>query len=179
METFISMLRGINVSGQKKIQMSDLKSLYEDLAFREVSTYIQSGNVIFKTSRRIPEQALATKIQAAIRQKYRFDVPVIIRSLEEMSSILAGNPFTDIETNRLYITLLNEAPAAERIKSIPVPENATCRFEVRGREIYLYEPDGYGNTRYSNNFFERALSVTATTRNWNTLNKLAALAATH
>ena len=90
------MLRGINVSGQKKIQMSDLKSLYEDLAFREVSTYIQSGNVIFKTSRRIPEQALAAKIQAAIRQKYRFDVPVIIRSLEEMSSILAGNPFNGL-----------------------------------------------------------------------------------
>ncbi|MEJ7676829.1 MAG: DUF1697 domain-containing protein [Segetibacter sp.] len=84
MKTFISILRGINVSGQKKILMTDLKVLYESLKFKDVITYIQSGNVIFKTSIELSDVELAEKIEQAIYQKYNFDVPVIIRSVEEI-----------------------------------------------------------------------------------------------
>src|SRR3954471_13536569 len=92
METFISILRGINVSGQKKIQMTDLKALYEGLKFKEVITYIQSGNVIFK-SKSASDQKLAKRIEDAIYERYGFTVPVIIRTAEEMEHAISANPF--------------------------------------------------------------------------------------
>ncbi|HXL56115.1 MAG TPA: DUF1697 domain-containing protein, partial [Chitinophagaceae bacterium] len=93
MKIYISMLRGINVSGQKKIQMIDLKALYEALKFKDVTTYIQSGNIIFKANEKIFDENLAIKIEEAIYKKYNFNVPVIIRSVEEMENIISVNPF--------------------------------------------------------------------------------------
>lgn len=175
MQTFISILRGINVSGQKKILMTELKALYEGLEFKEVITYIQSGNVVFKTDKKLSDMELAKKIEEIIYKKYDFRVPVIIRSEIEIKKIISANPFLkeiNIDTKRLLVTFLSEIPNSENAESIAKSDFSPDRFIIKGREIYLHIPESYGETKLSNNFFEKKLKVTATTRNWNTVNKL-------
>ena len=175
MATFISILRGINVSGQKKIQMTDLKSLFEELDFKNVRTYIQSGNVIFESNDRDPAQRIEQKIQ----EKYTFHVPVIIRTADEMKVVLNNNPFLrekNIDESKLHVTFLGEFPSEEQIQKTETLNYEPDRFNIAGKEIYLYCPNGYGRTKLNNNFFENKLKVTATTRNWNTVKKLAEMA---
>jgi len=175
MQTFISILRGINVSGQKKILMTDLKALYESLNYMDVVTYIQSGNVIFKCNEKLTDIQLAKKIENAIYNKYQFHVPVIIRSKEEIGKIISSNPFLkekDPDRKKLHVTFLSEFPSKENVESIENIDFKPDQFKISGKDIYLYVPNGYGETKISNAFFEKKLKVTATTRNWNSVNKL-------
>ena len=179
MQTFISILRGINVSGQKRILMTDLKALYKDLKFTEVITYIQSGNVIFKSNEKLSDADFAKKIEEAIYEKYDFEVPVIIRSEHEIKKIISANPFLEeksIDCKKLHVTFLSEIPLKKNIESLENLNFTPDRFIMHEKEIYLYVPDSYGETKISNNFFEKKLKVKATTRNWNTIMKLAAMA---
>jgi uncharacterized protein (DUF1697 family) len=179
MNTYISILRGINVSGYKKIEMAGLKALYEELKFEEVVTYIQSGNVIFKSSQTTPEKDLLKSIENAIFEKYRFSVPVIIRSFTKMEKMISINPFlkeTNIDVEKLHVTFLGEAPAQSNLECIQHLDFSPDKFIAAEKDIFLYCPGGYGNTKLSNNFFENKLKVTATTRNWKTVNKLIELA---
>lgn len=179
MQTFISILRGINVSGQKKILMADLKSLYENLKFRDVNIYIQSGNVSFKTNEKLSDIQLAEKIERAIYKKYNFQVPVIIRNDEELKKIISSNPFLkekNIEEKKLHVTFLSNTPAKMNVESIKDIDFSPDKFIIKGKEIYLHIPESYGETKLSNNFFEKKLKITATTRNWNTVNKLLEMA---
>lgn len=176
METYISILRGINVSGQKKILMADLKTLYEDLQFRNVKTYIQSGNVVFKSEKKVDDEDTAKRIEKAIQKKYGFQVPVIIRSYRELEKVIASNPFLsekDIDPKKLHVTFLSEIPSKERLNELNSVGFSPDEFTIQGKEIYLHIPVSYGETKLSNSFFEKKLKVTATTRNWNTVNKLA------
>ena len=155
--------------------MADLKALYESLKFREVTTYIQSGNVIFESDGKLSDLELAKKIEQAIYKKYDFEVPVIIRSAEELENIISINPFLkekDINTEKLHVTFLSEIPNKTNLKSINQFDFSPDRFIIIGKEVYLYTPGSYGETKLSNRFFENKLKVTATTRNWRTLNKL-------
>jgi uncharacterized protein (DUF1697 family) len=175
MQTFISILRGINVSGQKKILMQDLKTLYESLQLKEVQTYIQSGNVVFRCNEKITDVKLGKKIEEAIFKKYNFHVPVIVRSSSEMKNIVSSNPFVkekNIDEKKLHVTFLSEIPSEENVKSIENIDFSPDRFIISGKEIYLHVPESYGETKLSNQFFEKKLKVTATTRNWNTVIKL-------
>jgi uncharacterized protein (DUF1697 family) len=175
MQTFISILRGINVSGQKKILMADLKELFEGLHFKNVTTYIQSGNVVFKSDAKISDIQLAEKIEKAISAKYNFEVPVIIRTKEELEKIISQNPFAkekNIDLKKLHITFLSTTPAKEKAEQIKEVNFSPDQFIIKGKEIYLHIPNSYGETKLSNKFFENKLKVSATTRNWNTVNKL-------
>lgn len=175
METYISILRGINVSGQKKIKMADLKALYEELKFKDVITYIQSGNVIFKVDKKISCTELSGKIEKKIYENYQFDVPVIIRTIAEMKKVLSGNPFQKqkgIDFERLYVTFLADEPKKVELEKVEKLDFTPEKFNIIGKEVYLYCPNGYGRTKLNNNFFENKLKVVATTRNWNTVNKL-------
>jgi uncharacterized protein (DUF1697 family) len=179
MQTFISILRGINVSGQKKILMTDLKTLYENLKFKEIKTYIQSGNVIFKSNEKLSDISLAKKIEDEIFKKYAFRVPVIIRSIDEMQNILSKNPFLkekNTDVKKLHVTFLSESPDKKNVESIENIDFSPDQFFIRGKEIFLSVPNSYGETKISNNFFEKKLKVKATTRNWNTVNKLVEMA---
>jgi uncharacterized protein (DUF1697 family) len=175
MPGFISILRGINVSGQKKILMKDLKLLYENLQLTEVKTYIQSGNVVFNMNQEINETALCKKIEAAIFKKYAFEVPVIIRTKDEIQEIINNNPFLNEDTiniDKLHVTFLRDKPLNSNLKSIESLNYLPDRFKIAGREIFLYCPVNYGETKLSNKFFESKLKVSATTRNWKTVNML-------
>jgi uncharacterized protein (DUF1697 family) len=178
MQTFISILRGINVSGQKKILMADLKVLYENLKFKDVRTYIQSGNVIFKSNEPLSDIEFEKKIEDQIFKKYDFHVPVIIRSEDEIRKIIAANPFLkekNIDPKKLHVTFLSNIPDKENVESIEKMDFSPDKFMISGKEVYLYAPNGYGETKISNTFFEKKLKVKATTRNWNTVNKLSEL----
>ena len=175
METYISILRGINVSGQKKILMSDLKDIFNKLAFKNITTYIQSGNVVFQSEAKLSDIELAEKIGTAILKKYDFKVPVIIRRQEELEKILLTNPFIkdkNINIERLYVTFLSEKPNPVLKESTEKLDYSPDKFYIMEKEVFLYTPGGYGETKLSNNFFENKLKITATTRNWKTVNKL-------
>ena len=179
MRAIISILRGINVSGQKKILMADLKTLYENLGFKNVTTYIQSGNVIFTSAKKLSNTELAAVIEKAIKKQYGFDVPVITKTVDEWNKIIAANPFVKkkgIDLDRLYVTFLSQPPEEENIKKAESFAYPPDEFIITDLAIYMYVPVSYGNSKLSNNFFETKLKVTATTRNWKTVLTLAELA---
>jgi uncharacterized protein (DUF1697 family) len=178
MIVYISILRGINVGGHNKVRMEDLKALFESLGYNEVKTYIQSGNVIFKADQDQLVTVIAQDIEKAIESKYHFVVPVIIRSADNIQSIIALNPFLrepGIDREKLHVTFLSEEPAATAVKAIQKYGFPPDRFRIMSKEVYLSCPGGYGNTKLSNTFFENKLLVKATTRNWNTVLKLSDL----
>ncbi|MFY9310826.1 MAG: DUF1697 domain-containing protein [Bacteroidia bacterium] len=172
MALFLSILRGINVSGQKQIKMADLKKLYEELGFTNVRTFIQSGNVVFE-SKSITK--LSEKIEKKIKEHYSFEVPVIIRTKEELQKAIDDNPFLkkkNIALDKLHITFLAEQPEEENIKATEAYDYTPDEFYISNKEVYVYCPNGYGNTKINNTFFEKKLKVGATTRNWKTSNEL-------
>jgi uncharacterized protein (DUF1697 family) len=180
METYISILRGINVSGQKKVEMVGLKALFEELKFQSVKTYIQSGNVIFKTREPADTNRIGKAIEKAIFEKYYFHVPVIVRTLQELQTVISNNPFlekADTDVEKLHVTFLAEKPQEAKITAIENGDYLPDEFVIKDKEVYVYCPAGYGNTKLNNNFFENKLKVAATTRNWRTVNKLFELAA--
>ncbi|MBK7884865.1 MAG: DUF1697 domain-containing protein [Chitinophagaceae bacterium] len=169
---YLSMLRGINVSGQKKILMKDLKILYEDAGFKNVQTYIQSGNVIFNST---SSKNLSQKIEQKILEKYQFQVSVIIRTIDEMAMAIKNNPLTKdkkIDQSRLYVTFLAELPGSDHVITMNTVNYQPEKFIIKEKEVFVFCPNGYRETKFSNNFIEKKLQVTATTRNWNTVNKL-------
>lgn len=173
MNKYIAFLRGINVSGQKKIKMADLRQLLEKSGLRNVQSYIQSGNLIFESEKDPP--ALVDHIQDLIQNKYQFDVVTIVRRREEIQSILDNNPFTTDSTKireRMYFTLLAENPDDERLKLLADVDHSPEEFDVNGKTIYFYAPNGYGRAKMNNNFFENKLKVKATTRNLKTMLKM-------
>ncbi|PZF72724.1 DUF1697 domain-containing protein [Taibaiella soli] len=178
MKTCISMLRGINVSGKNKILMKELQTMYEAMGYENVRTYIQSGNVVFETKKKT-DIALAKEIKQQIEETFGFDVPVIIRGLDEMNHALEHNPFLkqkDIDLSRLHVTFLSEVPSKEHLAKLKDQNYAPDEFIIEGKEIYLHIPVSYGNTKLNNNFWESKLKVTATTRNWKTVNELVKIA---
>lgn len=175
MKTYISILRGINVSGQKKIKMADLKALYEKLGFSDVQTYIQSGNVVFK-AKETEANKLEKLIFDAIQKEYGFDVPNLILTAKEVEEALNNNPFKDIE--KMYFTFLTETPQQENIEKLKTYSFEEEYYELNGKVIYSHFPNGAGRAKMNNNFFENKLKVMATSRNLNTTQKLLEMALT-
>lgn len=178
MQTYITILRGINVSGQKMINMEALKTLMKDLGFQNIKTYIQSGNLIFEHEK-VDLYELAKQIEEQILQQYGFQVTVIIRTPGDFEHIINNNPFLITrkeDTNKLHVTFLSSEPKEEYLAKITRPENIPDEFVISGDHVFVFCPNGYGNSKISNTFFENKLKVTATTRNWKTVMKLAEMA---
>jgi uncharacterized protein (DUF1697 family) len=175
MVKYVSMIRGINVGG-KKVKMDRLKELYRSLDFKDVKTYIQSGNVIFESKEYDPIK-LSHIIEKRIAEIFHFDVKVLIRTRNEMINVINGNPFKQEYINHIYVTFLSDIASEKLIKDLTRIideniENKSDKYSVKEKEIYLLLPNGYGKTKLNNNFFEKKLGIFATTRNWRTVNKL-------
>jgi len=154
--------------------MEVLRGICEGLGFRNVDTYIQSGNIVFQTATENPP-ALSKHIDEAILQSFGFDSPVIVRTSKEMRNVIANNPFLKekgIDSSKLHVTFLSETAQKGSVKKLESLATSQDRFHLAAREIYLHCPSGYGRTKLSNNAIEKALLVKATTRNWKTTNTL-------
>jgi uncharacterized protein (DUF1697 family) len=175
--TYVALLRGINVGGRTKVGMADLRQLFADLGHADVKTYLQSGNVLFKSSNR-SESRLAGEIERRIAQNLGMTVTVLVRTGDDLARVVAKNPFLGRETDfaKLHVTFLAEAPDRERAARLETPGGGPDEFALAGREIFLLCPNGYGKTKLNNAYIERRLGVAATTRNWNTVTKLHELA---
>jgi uncharacterized protein (DUF1697 family) len=172
--TYVALLRGINVGGHKIIKMDQLRKAFEGMGFKDAATYVQSGNVVLKTSVKMA-QDLSNKIEEMLLREFSMSIPVIVRTSVEIAAVLKNNPFlkeSGIETSRLHVTFLSRAPERTAVKGLDSIAAGSDRFQCCGQEIYLYCPNGFGGTKLSINAFEKVLSVGATTRNWNTVNKL-------
>lgn len=176
MKTYISLLRGINVSGQKKILMKDLTAMYESLKFESVKTYIQSGNVVFKTKKSAPMQ-LSAKVQDILKTETGFDVYVHTLDAATLRSIVENNPYKAENIESLYIAFLSEQPQKEWIEKLELANTGNNQFTIKGDVVYLHYQESYGNSKLNNNFLEAKLKLKATTRNLKTINTLIALSA--
>lgn len=179
MKTFIVLLRGINVSGQKKIIMAELREMLNKIKFKEVETYIQSGNIVLK-SNESDSSIIAEKVKKGIANTFGFDVPVLVKSYVELKSIFDKNPYTelvDIENKKIYFALLRETPQPEAIEEFRKNNFANDRFIVADNCVYLNYLNGAGKAKLTNNLIERKLKVSATSRNYRTMTKLLEMSA--
>ena len=178
MQTYIAILRGINVSGHKLIKMDALRKLFDGMGFKNTKTYIQSGNVVFQ-SKQAKAQDLEKKIASSILKEFGFEVPVLVKEVTELDIVLKNNPFINKrkeDVTKLHVTFLSAEPEKANIDKIKGGNYVADEFIVTGKTVYLFCPNGYGNTKLSNTFFENKLKVTATTRNWKTINELVIMA---
>lgn len=176
METYISILRGINVSGKNILKMATLKRLFEDLLFQNVITYIQSGNVVFSyksTDRKELEKLISSRIE----EHLGFKVPVIVLTKDELKDYIEKNPFTKSKNEKfIHFTFLAEQTANYNKEIIDNKRSENEEIEISERVVYLYCPNGYGKTKLNNTFLENTLKVTSTTRNFRTTVELLKIA---
>lgn len=178
MNVVVSMLRGVNLGPHKRIKMDALRELYTSLGLQEPQTYVQSGNILFKTrSRNLT--VLAKKIESAIEESFGFRSDVILRSCAELKAVIAKNPFAarkGIEPNKLLVTFLASDPGEEARARIRQVKAEPEELWIDGRELYIYFPNGMARPKLSIPLIERMLKTSGTGRNWNTVAKLLELA---
>ena len=178
MDTYVAMLRSINVGGRNRLSMADLRDLVTSLGFGDVATYLQSGNVIF-TGSGTPGD-VARVIAGGLDADLGLTVPVIVRSTADLQRTVDTNPLVDLEEDpkKLHVTFLADPPDAGRLAALAglVGTFGDDRVRVVGPDVFLHCPGGYGRTMLNNAFFERKLGTTATTRNWRTVCTLAVVA---
>ncbi len=178
MPKYIALLRGVNVSGVKIIKMEDLRGYFLDMGFRNVKTYIQSGNVVFEANK----QTLATitkKITKGLEEALGYHVPVVAITTETMQEIQAADVFTNIlksvPTAKKYIAFLERQLTKDEIKYLHSLTNDVDEYYSTGNEIYITIDETKGKSLYTNMLLEKKLKIYATTRNWNTVCKLASM----
>lgn len=178
MITYIVLLRGINVSGQKKIRMVELKKMLENLGLHDVMTYIQSGNIVIKSAEKNTKTLEAT-IEKGIRDTFDFTVPVLVRSKDDFEDMFKHNPFAeseDIERKRVYFVVLKQVPEEHLIQALKKETYVNEKFFAIKNCVYLSCLKGYGKAKLNNNLLEKKLGVSATTRNYKTVKTLLELA---
>ncbi|MFG2221601.1 DUF1697 domain-containing protein [Streptomyces sp. NPDC048644] len=174
----IALLRGINVGGHRPFPKAAQQALAESLGFREVSVLLQTGNIVFADPGTPPGET-ARIIQDRISADLGFSVPVTVRTRDELAATVAANPFPQAVAvpKSLHVTFLSDVPAdVSRLEALDLGSYAPDRFRLIGRELYLWCPDGIGRSRLADAVSRAPLGVTATARNWNTVNKILALA---
>jgi len=179
MTTFIALLRGINVSGQKRMRMADLHKSCAASGLTDVRTYLQSGNVVFSANR-ADQRKLAATLRTRIANDFGHDVDVLVLSAKELDRIASSNPLwprSGGAENLFHATFLFEPVAGGRFRTLTLPSQPGEQAVLVGQVVLLHCPHGYGRTKLSNNFFEKALGVPATTRNWRTVLALRGLCA--
>lgn len=178
MAAAVSLLRGVNVVGRHKIKMEELRELYESLGLRRAQTYIQSGNVVFRTDAR-DFTRLSKRIADAIEQRFAFRPGVVLRTAADLRGVIAANPFAsrgDLDPSKLLILFLASEPPADVRGRILRIESEPEELRMEGRELYIYYPNGMARAKVSWAFIEKILQTPGTGRNWNTVRKLLEMA---
>jgi uncharacterized protein (DUF1697 family) len=176
LHTYIALLRAVNV-GSTWIKMAELGEWFSSHGFQDVTTYIQSGNVVF--SSKDSNARCVETIASFLAERLTAPVCVILKNAKDMAEIVSENPFLDdsrIDPVRLHVTFLKEKPERKVVTKLAAVKAGDDQFHMSGSVVYLHCPNGYGRTRLSNSAIERTLGVQATTRNWKTVVTLLGMA---
>jgi uncharacterized protein (DUF1697 family) len=177
-ETYIALLRGINLAGKRKVAMADLRAMLAEMGFADGQSLLQSGNLVFRCSPRSPaalERALEKEVEARLGLRTDFHV----RTLPDWTSVIDDNPFpAEARTDpaHLLVLFLKDAPSARGVGALEAAIVGRERVQAVGRQAYLVYPDGIGRSRLTNALLDKHLGGRGTARNWNTILKMAALA---
>ena len=173
MKKYIALLRGINVGGHKKFPKVDQLQMLDALGFQDFQVYLHTGNWVFVASKTTSE--ISEMITHAIQKKYGWEVPVLVFPSAEIEHILNACPFSEEKKVKSYFTLLSNKPTQEQSTLLETIAYPNEEFVLQDRCIYLFPEKDAAKATLSNNFFEKKLHITATTRNYNTMLKLVAL----
>jgi uncharacterized protein (DUF1697 family) len=165
----IALLRGVNVGGNTKVEMARLRKLLEELGYEDVRTYVNSGNAVFSGQRRSEQH-----LERAIAKTFGFEVPVVLRSRDELADVVQANPLRDVATDPAKHLVV--FCSAEASTDLDPTDFAPETFHVRGREVYLWAPGGIGTSPLAKALATKSLGAKSTARNWRTVEKLLALA---
>lgn len=180
MPVIVSMLRGVNLGPHHRLKMDALRAVYESLGFTDVQTYVQSGNVVFRTNSR-DLAAVAQRIENAIERKFGFHADAIVRTTAEMRRTVERNPFAarrDVEPNKLLVTFLAGDPDSEARNKLLQMKTDPDEVRVEGREVYIYFASGLARPKLSWMQVAKMLKTSGTGRNWNTVEALLEMAET-
>jgi uncharacterized protein (DUF1697 family) len=177
MPHYVALLRSVNVAGHGRLSMVDLKASFLTLGYTDVSTYIQTGNVVFRSPvKSVP--ALTTAIEGQLATDFGRAPAVILRTVPDLARVLQSSPYpkTGADPARHHVTFLADKPSKERLAAFDPPQSGRDELSIVGQEVYVHTPDGYAGSKLTGAMLERRLGVLSTTRNWNTVTKLHALA---
>jgi uncharacterized protein (DUF1697 family) len=167
------------MAGHNKIKMTYLAALYKKLGFKDVVTYIQSGNVVFSNKGDLHVPDIKSKIENSIQKKFNYEIPVLIRSVDEIKNIISINPFKtekDFDPAKLAVVFLTDKPTDNQIMKVININYPPDKFKIIGKEIFIYCPNGFGKTKLYSNFFENKMKVKGTARNWKTITTILEIA---
>jgi uncharacterized protein (DUF1697 family) len=177
MTTYIALLRGINVSGKNIIKMVELKQLFKNEGFNNVTTYIQSGNILFD-SNETSITKLEQTITDLIKKQFGHSIKILVLTKDYLNKVFISNPFLKIETinpKALYVILLKNNYFAEGIKDLEPYLTNNEEFKIIDNCAYIHYPNSAGNSKLTINIFEKKLKTIGTSRNWRTITKLVEL----
>ena len=171
--TQVALFRGINVGGKNKLPMKELAELFVAAGCRDVRTYIQSGNVIFRCASS-QSARLPGIISESVATCFGHKPPVLLRTTEQLERVLRNNPFlkSGSPEEQLHVLFLADVPSPDRVKLLDPHRSPPDQFAVRGQEIYLRLPNGVANSKLTSAYFDSKLATWCTSRNWRTVTKL-------
>jgi uncharacterized protein (DUF1697 family) len=177
MPRYVALLRSVNVAGHGRLSMDELRRSFATLGYADVTTYIQTGNVLFATSSK-SQKKLVADITTQLEHDFGTSPAVLVRSIDELAAVATTSPFPQkaADPARHHVTFLAETPSRQRLAAFDPPPSGRDELTIVGREVYVHTPDGYHATKLTGTYLERHLGVMSTTRNWNTVTKLLALA---
>ena len=172
MPTYAVLLRGINVGGHNKVPMGDLRAVVESLGHTDVTTYIQSGNVVFTSKKNVTPAAL----ERVIKNEFGFDITVVLRTRAELQRVVKDNPFARADLKTVHVGFMASKPSPAAVRDLDTDQFAPDEFAIKGTDLYLHLPNGMGRTKLPP-YLDRKLKIPTTVRNWNTVLKLLELTA--
>lgn len=177
MNTFVALLRAVNVGGKNKLPMSTLRASLEAAGFADVVTYIQSGNVVVKASER-SSRTVARRVEAAIEAEFGLEVEALVRSGKELVKVIDSNPFVGrvADVTKLHVLFLDRKPDVVALETLAQKPFGPDEFVAGASEVYLHCPDGVGRSKLVIAMGPKLAPAVATMRNWNTVTKLAQMA---
>ena len=172
-ETYVALLRGINVGGKNKLPMAELREMFGEAGCDDVRSHIQSGNIMFSAAPSVAV-SVAGMITALIAAKFDYRTPVLLRTTDELRVVLLNNPFiaAGAAEDALYVMFMADDLGTDRVGLLDPNRSPGHQFAVRGQDIYLHLPSGVASTKLSNAYFDTKLETTSTARNWRTVSKL-------
>ncbi|MFN8402975.1 MAG: DUF1697 domain-containing protein [Anaerolineales bacterium] len=171
MKTYIVLLRGVMPTGKNKVPMAQLREVLANAGFGNVRTYIQSGNALVDSD--LPAKEIEKRIHELIKKHIGADLAVVVRTGKQLQKVLDENPFTDgYDISRIFFVSFAEKPPQKMVNDLLARDFSPEKLIINKDAAYMFIPNTYGSDTLSNNFLEKKLGVSATTRNFNTISKL-------